>query len=254
MRKLALLTTALVAVFAMAAVAVGQTTGYDVTGSTTPAKAGSKKKPVAVGLKFGLEADSGTNRPTTARRFRLEVEGLRTNGKHFPTCTAGDINNAGSDDGCKKSAVIGTGIVNNLAGATNNQADASITCNLAVTLYNGGQNRVALFLEGGPAGSGAPQTCVLPISVALDARWVKAGSGLALQFDITSNLQQPVPGVSNAIKRIQTTIPKRTVKVKGKKIGYAEVIGCKGGSRELTVVTTPASGGGTTSGTTEAKC
>lgn len=253
MRKLALLTTALIAVFAMAAVAIGQTTGYDVSGSTKPAKAGSKGKPVPVALKFGLEAESGNNRPTTARRFRLEVEGLRTNGKHFPKCKAASINNVGNDDNCKKSAVIGRGVVNNLAGAENNPADASITCNLAVTLYNGGQNRVALFLEGGP--TGFAQTCVLPLSVALDARWVKAGKkAIALQFDITSNLQQPVAGVSNAIRRITTTIPKRVTKVKGKKVGYAEVIGCKGKTRELKVVTTAAGSNATTSGTTSTKC
>lgn len=252
MRKLALLTAALVSAFAMATVAIAQTTGYDVTGSTSPAKKGSKAKPVPVGLKFGLEADSGTNRPTTAARFRLEVEGLKTNGKHFPTCTASAINNAGGDAGCTRRAVIGRGVVNNLAGATADQTDTSITCNLAVTLYNAGQNRVALFLEGGPTG---PQTCAIPLAVALDARWVKAGrNALALQFDITQNLQNPVPGVSNAIKRISATLPKRTTRVKGKKVGYAEVVGCQGRTRSLRVVTTAAGGGGTTTGTHEAEC
>jgi hypothetical protein len=252
LRKLALLATALFAVLAMATTAVAQTTGYNVTGSTSPAKAGSKSKPVPVGLKFGLEAESGANRPTTARQFRLEVEGLKTNGKHFATCTASAINNAGDDNGCKKSAIIGSGVVNNLAGATANQADASITCNLAVTMYNAGQNRVAIYLEGGP--SGFAQTCVLPLAVALDARWVKAGSNLALQFDIASTLQNPVTGISNAIKRINVSIKKMTAKVKGKKVGYAEVVGCTGGSRDLKVITTSASDDSKTTGEATASC
>lgn len=251
MRKLALLTAALVAVFAMATVAIAQTTGYNVKGSTSPAAKGSKSKPVPVGLKFGLTADSGSNRPTTAARFRLEVEGLKTNGKYFPTCTAASINNVGSDENCNRRAVIGRGVVNNLAGNTNDQTDTSITCNLAVTLYNAGQNRVALFLAGGPTG---PAKCAIPLATALDARWVKAGQSLALQFDIASTLQNPVTGVSNAIKRIAVNLPKRTVTKKGKKIGYAEVVGCSGGKRTLKVVTTPAGGGGTTSGETTAKC
>lgn len=250
MRKLALLTAAF-AVMATAP-AVAQTTGYEVTGSTSPAKPGSKSKPVPAGLKLGLTADSGSNRPTTAARFRLEVEGLRTNGKHFATCTAQSINNAGNDDGCTKKAIIGKGVVNNLAGATADPTDASITCNLGVTLYNAGQNRVALFLEGGP--TGLAQKCAISLSVALDARWVKAGKSLALQFDITQNLQNPVTGVSNAIKRIEVSLNKRTTKVKGKKVGYAELIGCSGGSREVTVITTAAQGGGTTRGSAEAKC
>lgn len=252
MRKHALLTAAVAAALAMAPAAVAQTTGYEVTGSTKPAKAGSKKKPVPVALKFGLEAQSGSNRPTTAALFRLEVEGLRTNGKHFARCTAAQINNAGTDDGCDKKARIGAGVVNNLAGATADQTDASITCNLAVTLYNAGQNRVALFLEGGPTG---PQMCAIPLATALDARWVKAGKNtLALQFDIASNLQNPVSGISNAIKRITATINKRVTRVKGKKVAYAESIGCGGKTRTIRVITTPAGGGGTTSGATEAKC
>lgn len=250
MRKLALLTAAIAAVFAMATVAVAQTTSYDVSGSTKPSKAGSKKKPVPMALQFGLEAESGTNRPTTARRFRLEVEGIRTNGKHFPKCTAAEINNATTDAGCSKKARIGGGVVNNLAGPTDNQAEATITCNLELTMYNGGKNRVALYLEGGP--SGYAQQCVLPISVAIDARWRKAGKNLALQFDIPSNLQQPIAGVSNAIKRISTTLPKRVVKKRGKKIGYVESIGCKGG-RDLTVTTTSATGGSLT-GRTSVNC
>ncbi|HEU4656190.1 MAG TPA: hypothetical protein VFR97_01630 [Capillimicrobium sp.] len=251
MRKLALLSAALVAVLAMAAVAIGQTTGYTVSGSTKPAKPGSKSKPVPVALAFGLQAEHGSNRPTTASRFRLEVEGLRTNGKYFKTCTTTQINNSGNDDVCSGKAVVGTGVVNNLAGATSNPADASIPCNLSVTLYNAGQNKVALFLEGAP--SGTAQKCAIPISQAIDARWVKAGKSLALQFDIPSTLQNPVTGVSNGISQIRTTIKKLTVKKKGKTIGYAEVIGCSGGKRDLVLTTTNA-GGGTLTGRATAKC
>lgn len=232
MRKLALLTAALVAALTMTTVAIAQTDGgYTVTGSTSPAKAkGTKKKPVAIGVNFSLNAPQG-DRPATIAKFHVGFENARTNGGKFKTCTAAAINAAGNDNGCTSAARVGTGTVNNFAGATTNQADRSIVCNLTVTLYNAGQGRVAIYLEGNP--NGTPSQCAIPVSQALDARWVKAGTGIALEFAVPGNLQNPVPGVSNAIQTLQTSFSKKSTGKGAKKVGYLESIGCKAGERTV---------------------
>jgi hypothetical protein len=250
-RKLALLIAVPVAALAVAAGAVAQTTGYDLTASTAPAKAGSKKKPVPIQLKFGLEANAGANRPTTVQNFQVAFEGLRSNGKLFPKCTADAINDAQGDEGCPKGAVVGSGTVNNFAGAASNLADRSIQCDLKLTMYNSGNKRLALFLEGAPSGN-LPH-CAIPISQAIDARMVKAGGGEALRFVIPSNLMHPVAGIDNGILRIQTTIKKRTVKKGGKRVGFFEAVGCKGGSRDV-ALTVSGEAGETLSAKTTTKC
>lgn len=252
MRKLALSTVALVAALAMTTVAVAQTDGgYTVDGSTSPSKAkGSKKKPVPIGIGFSLDAPQG-DRPATIAKFHVGFANARTNGAKFKSCTANSINAAGNDDDCSKAAKVGSGSVNNLAGATNDQTQKSITCNLEVTLYNGGKNRVAIYVEGNP--NGVPAQCAIPVSQAIDARWVKDGSGVALEFDIPTNLQNPVPGVSNAIQTLKASFDRKTRGKGSKRVGYIESIGCKRGKRAIDAELSKADGSRIVTGT-NARC
>jgi hypothetical protein len=247
LRKLAILSAALVAVLAMAAVAVAQSGSYGVTASTSPAKPGSLKKPLAISVKFGVQWNGGGRAFSTAG-FKVAFAGLRTNGARFPKCSAAKINAAQSDSGCPSSAVVGTGTVHNLAGNAADITDTSITCDLNVTIYNAGRNRAAIYLAGNP-----PQ-CVIPISQALDGRWVRAGSGQALQFSIPSNLRHPVTGVDNSIITIDATIKKRTTGRGKNKVAFIEATGgCSGGKRAISLTLTPEAGAQTTT-TSSAAC
>jgi len=245
LRKIAILSAALVAMLAMAAVAVAQTGSYGVTASTSPAKAGSKKKPVPMSVKFGVRFD-GTGRAPSSAAFKVAFNGVRTNGARFKKCTAAQINAAQSDKGCSSAAKVGTGVVHNLAGAAGDINDTSITCDLSVTIYNAGNKRAAVYLSGGPGATSGLQ-CVIPVSQALDARWVRSGSGEALQFAIPSNLRHPVPGVDNSIISIDATISRKTTGRGKKKVAYIEGIGgCKGGKRSVSLTLTPEAGAQTT--------
>jgi hypothetical protein len=250
LRKLAILATALVAMFATAAVALAQSNGYDVTASTSPAKAGSKKKPVAVKMRFGIDASGLTGRPVTSEGFEVGFGGIRTNGRSFKTCSAAKINAAQSDKGCSKAAKVGSGHVHNLAGASGNPADTSITCDLNLTIYNAGNKRAALFLQGGPGVAGA--SCPIGISQAIDARFVRIRGGEALSFQIPSNLRHPITGLDNGIVSINATVLKKTAKVghgrRAHKVGYFEAVGgCKRGKRAVTLTLTSETGAKTTS-------
>jgi hypothetical protein len=253
LRKLAIIAAALMALFAMSAVALAQSSSYTVTASTSPAKPGSKSKPVPVQVKFGVSAAGVTGRPASSKTFKVGFAGLRSNGKAFKTCSAASINAAQSDTGCSSAAKVGTGTVHNLAGSSTDLSDTSITCDLKVVVYNAGANRAAIYLQGGPGIVGAP--CPIAISQALDGRYVSfSGGGQALQFDIPANLIHPITGIDNAIITINVTISKKTAKVKGKTVGYFEAVGgCKSHKRAISLSLTSEAGATSTSAAS-AKC
>jgi hypothetical protein len=245
LRKLAALSAVLVGLFAMAAVAVAQSTSYTVTASTSPAKPGTKTKPVTEGVSFSVTAPSG-DRPATSQTFKVTFGGMQTNGKAFKTCSASAINAKQSTSACSSAAKVGSGTVNTLSGAADNPTDVSVPCNLKLTIYNAGQGKAALWLNGGPGVAGA--ACPITIAQAIDAKFVKSGTGTALQFDIPANLRHPITGLNNGISQIKASILKKSAKGKG----YFVSTSCKG-SRPITLTLTSESGQSSTS-TGKAAC
>jgi hypothetical protein len=245
LRKLAALSAVLVGLFAMAAVAVAQSSNYTVTASTSPAKPGTAKKPVTEGVSFSVTAPSG-DRPPTSQRFAVTFGGMKANGKAFKTCTASAINAKQSDSACSSAAKVGSGTINTLSGAADVPTDVSVPCNLNLTIYNAGAGKAALWLNGGPGIAGA--ACPITIAQAIDAKFVKAGSGTSLQFDIPSNLRHPIPGLNNGISQIKASILKKS----SKGTGYFVSTSCKG-SRPITLTLTSESGASSTS-TGKAAC
>lgn len=253
MRKLAVIGVTAAALLTTSSAAFAQATSYDISASTSPAAAGSKKKPVSTSLSLTVNA-TGTARPTTATAFNVTFAGMQTNTTGLKTCTVAQINAAQGDTGCNKAAKIGSGYVKNLVGPASDPNDTSIACNLSVTLYNGGGGKVSVYLKGNPTLTVAGGNCVIGISQALDGRFTTNSKGVSLGFSIPANLQHPIGGLNQGISAIQTTIDKKTVKVKGKKRGLLEAVGgCTGGSRAVTLELTQEAGGvGTSKGS--AKC
>jgi hypothetical protein len=239
LRKLAALSAVLVGLFAMAAVAVAQSTSYSVTASTSPAKAGTAKKPVTEGVKFSVTAPSG-DRPATSQTFSVTFGGMKANGKAFPVCSASTINAKQSISGCPAAAKVGSGTVNTLSGAADVPTDVSVPCNLNLTIYNAGAGKAALWLNGGPGVAGA--ACPITIAQAIAAKFVKSGSGTALSFDIPSNLRHPIPGLNNGISQIKASILKKS----SKGTGYFVSTSCKG-SRPITLTLTGEDGSSSSS-------
>jgi hypothetical protein len=253
LRKLAVLGVTAAALLTTSSAAFAQATSYDIKASTSPAKAGSSKKPVTASLTLTVDA-TGTARPTTATAFKVTFAGMKANTTGLKTCTVTQINAAQSDTGCNKAAKIGSGYVKNLVGSADDPNDTSIACNLGVTLYNGGNGKVAVFLKGSPTITVAGGNCVIGVNQALDGKFTSSSKGVSLSFTIPANLQHPIGGLNQGISAIQTTIDKKTVKVKGKKRGLLEAVGgCKGGSRAVTLELSQEAGGvGTSKGS--AKC
>jgi hypothetical protein len=246
MKKFWVVGAAFALILAVAAVAVAATNTYSVTASTTTAKAGSSKSPVPLGLKFNYTVgEVNNNRPDVIKKYSIFFAGLRTNNNLFPACT--DAKLQANKDSCK-SAIVGNGYVEAKAGGRTNEADQSQSCNLQLTLYNVRNNRLMLLLEGGPGESDTRRQCPLPFGASngsgiIPANFVRTAAGTSLDFEVPENILHPIPSLSSAVKRVQSTVLRRTKRVKGKTRGYFESTGgCRAGKRNVRVTFTPESG------------
>jgi hypothetical protein len=232
LRKTRFLVVALIAMFSIAATAFAANT-YDLTGKFP--SGGTKKKPKITGFSFGYTiGDDAGNLPVVVKAYKFQIAGSRIDTSAVKaTCAASKINspaNTTGDDVCPSAAVVGTGSVAARVGASGQPWDGVTKCDLKLTAYNAGKNKVALYLEGNPP------TCVISISQAIDATWKNTSTGAGLSFTVPDELRHQV-GLDVAVVSVQSTWKKKSLKKGKKTIGYFSTIGCKG-QRSATVTFT----------------
>jgi hypothetical protein len=241
MKKLAIAVTAMF-VLGLSALAYAQVTNsYTVTGSTSPTRSGTSKKPVAVSVKFGFDVgEVGGNRPSPIRKYSIRFAGLRVNSAAAPTCRSGR-----KPDDCPSRSIVGTGFIRNATGARNNPADKSIACNAALSVINNGRNKATIYVEGDPNQSDARKRCAIELAAPIPARFIRSSGGRAvtLEFTVPQSLLHPLPTLDNAVTHVDSSIKKVTRKRNGKTQGFFESTGgCVNGKRNITVRFTPESG------------
>jgi hypothetical protein len=249
MRKRLIAALTGVAVLAFGGVAFAENIYTVTTASTTPAGKGSASKPLPVKLGFGYTVgDTEGLRPSPIEQYRIAPEGLVAYAKLFPACRFSQASGAQLASACNK-AKVGSGIVLNNAGATTDRTQ-KLVCNLKLTLYNisdaGKNGGLAIRLDGdpppAPPGSKTPG-CTIGIHTAIKAPFfnvkVDGVKTSELRFTVPIQLQEPAPGVQNAVIDTSSTVMKKTAKtrIKGKSrtVGYYSEVGCKGGSRTVRV-------------------
>jgi hypothetical protein len=239
LRKLRFLAVAAIACLGIAGVAYAQTNQYTIGGSM--ASGGTKSKPKAVGLKFtfATTATDPSTLPQPIQTYSIGFEGTKVNTNIIPTCSASKMTAAQSDSNCPAKSVIGSGVVKAKAGAAGGPIADAADCELGLTLYNSGNNKAALWLEGGP---GTAHNCIAGIHQAIDASFKKRGNGMALIFSVPDSLRH-VAGLDVAVVSTTSTIKKIVGKDKKKKShGYFESVGCSDKKRQLTVTFTDEAG------------
>jgi hypothetical protein len=227
LRKSRFLVVALIAVFGLTATAFAANT-YDFTGKIQTG--GTKSKPKPGGFTFGYTiADDGGNLPVVVKAYKFQIGGSKIDTSAVKaTCTAAKINAATNAEGCSSAALVGTGSVEAHIGTSGQPWDGTTKCLLKLEAYNAGKNKVALYLDGRDT-----TKCVAPISQAIDATWSNSSKGAGLSFTVPDELRHQL-GLDVAVVSVQSTWKKKTVKKKGKTIGYFSTIGCKG-KRSATV-------------------
>jgi hypothetical protein len=234
MRKFTpVLVAALVLAIAAVAYAQSQVNTYTVTGSTNPATAGSKKKPRPIGIKFNFSVSEASNlRPGVIEKYTIRFGGTRVNTSVAAKCAKSKLENGGPKN-CPSRSIVGTGYIENETGASNNPSDKSIQCNAALSVVNHGSNKASIYVEGDPNQSDPRRKCAINLAAAIPATFRNTSSGSELTFAVPQSLRHPgSPGISNAVKKVNSTIKKITKKGKG---FYEARGGCKSRKRELLV-------------------
>ena len=255
MKKFSVVGLALLVSLALAAVAIAENV-YTITASTSPTKAGTTKKPVPVGLKFGFttEDDAG-RRPASLKSLSVKFNGLKFNTNNFKGCSAARIEQDKSDRNCPKGSLVATGYAKNRAGGINDRSQQALRCYLKVKLYNSRNSKAALFIENGQSTDNTREDyCpALGIATAIPVTLTKNKTGDTLRFTIPVSLQNPAPGIQNSLVETQLNTPLKTKRVKGKRRGFMESIGgCRKGKRNIQVTFTHEDG--TTKQTKQANC
>ncbi len=139
-------------------------------------------------------------------------------------------------------------MLNNAGGATDRTQ--KLVCNLKLALYNisdaGKNGGLAIRLDGdpppAPPGSKTPG-CTIGIHTAIKAPFfnvkLEGVKTSELRFTVPIQLQEPAPGVQNAVIETSSTVSKKTAKTKIKgqtrTVGYYSEVGCKGNNRTVRV-------------------
>ena len=233
-------------VLGIAAVAYGQIQNiYTVSGSTSPTRAGTKKKPVPVSVNFGYEVDEQNgNRPSPVQKYSIRFAGLIVNTDLFPKCSFSTLQNQGPT-ACPSGSVMGTGFIRNATGNASDPRDRSITCNAALTVYNSGNRKGVIYVAGNPNSTDERTRCAIELASPIDASFVRrsGGSATALEFTVPESLRHPLPTLDNAVTSVTSKIRRATRRVKGRTRGFFESVGgCVRGKRNITVVFTPEEG------------
>jgi hypothetical protein len=206
-------------VLAVAGVAIAQYALPQVTltGTITPTKGGTKKKPKNATLTatFNVNKES---RSTVSRITYLLPKNAKVSGKGFRFCPASQINNNGVGS-CPKGSQVGTGSATALLGPQQTPIQFSIK------VFAGSANEIALALSGSvpaPAFRGI-------ISNA-------GGSfGQKITVDVPATVQQPIKGLYSYITSVTAKlggVKGSTGKGKKKKTTYfVAVTGCPSGDK-----------------------
>ena len=279
MRKSWIAALALAAVLAVAGVAVAANTYQVHIASGGPGK-GTMKKPSATFLNFGYKVgDSENMRPFVIKQYRIAAEGTRSYPKSRPTCTYAQATDPNVTDpsqltACTK-ANVGSGTINNLAGAPNDRSQ-KLPCNVKLTLFNisNGDPRFADTVKQIKKRGGIairidtdPPDCPIPVHEALAAPFydtkIEGVPTVELRFSVPDSLAHP-GGLDNSVVEVTSKIKKLTGKVgsrrgvpqpmstKGpkKRVGFYSLVGRKGPKRTVRVTFVDESGAKATATTT----
>ena len=225
MRKSLVAALAAPTVLVMATVAFAQNPApvVTVTGSVSPTKAGTKKKPKAETVKLFIQnseeskSSAGRIEITFPKSLKIDTTGL-------PTCSVAKLDGGGAPSCGKAKAGSGSAVAN-----LNPNAPSKLY--FKSTPYVAGKNKLAFYLQqtNGENGSVNPDG----VAQALPATLKKSGSGQKLTINIPSNLQQPAPGTYSALVSITSSLG-----LKSGKHSLVKSIGCNKKQHKLGVAIT----------------
>jgi hypothetical protein len=259
MRKLLMAVAgAVVASIAVAGIASAVNT-YDVhLANSSSASKGSTARPSPASLQFGYRVgDTDNLRPQVVREYRIAAEGLQSFPDARPTCTFDQANAPIEFDRACNKAIIGSGTIENEAGAPNDRAQ-KLPCNVDLTLINirtgDPRERVTVGQVRRNGGMAIridtdPPDCPIPVHEALAAPFydvkIQGVSSAELRFRVPDTLAHP-GGLDNSVREVESRIQRKTgmVRIRGerRRVGFYSSVGRKGRTRTVRVTFVDESG------------
>jgi hypothetical protein len=223
LRKTLIAAIAALTALAMTAVALAQNPApvVNVTGTVSPKKAGTKKKPKPTTL--SLHITNSEESKSSAKRIQIDTPStLKINTKGMKTCNAAALA-ANGPSACPAKSKAGSG--NSIA---NLNPDSPSKLYFKTTPYVTGKNKLAFYLqqtsgENGPVDDNG-------VAQSLPATIKKHGKGQRLTINIPANLQQPAPGVYSALLEINSKLG-----LKNGKKALVSSTGCKSKKQKVGV-------------------
>ena len=262
MRRIIIIGTAL-AMLVGAAAAYAAFNSYSGSKlSFSPNGAGTKAKPMALGMVENLKASAPAgDRAAPLTDIKVTIYGARTNGGDFPKCTDAMVtaNTTKYDKACPKGSRIGSGPVHALLGpASSPSTTGSVQCNTFLHVYNGGPKTQVFFFT-----TNSPTDCanlVTGQTAPYDGHISYSGKNLVINVPLPPDVSTKVAGHTGLYGSLITealTFPRSTKKAHGRTEGYMESVACKGHKRPYSIKFTATKyGGGTETRTVSgsAKC
>ena len=244
MRKSLVIAVTAAVMLIAAASAYAAINTYTAKDTVSPAKGGTANKPVSVGYTEDLAA-TGTNGNRTALidDIKTKIYGLKANVKGLPTCSLNSIAIAKSDTGCPKGAMLASGSITAVIGSATNftPADPSaFDCDPLLHVWNAGRGKlVYFFVDTAPGtahdcGDGAIKTgAVGPYPGSRKQQ----GKYLVVDTPIPGYVNRPL-GLAGSLESEHLKWFNLSTKVKSKKVGVVQSVGCQSGKRPYSVTFT----------------
>ena len=240
MKRMIIIGTA-VAVLGAAAAALAASKFNNYSGSKlviAPAAAGSKAKPVALGMTEVLKAGAPAgDRAAPLTNIKVTIYGVKLDAGNLPVCTDAKIesNKTNALGGCSKGSLVGTGPVHSELGPATDPSGAKGTaCNPFLNVFNGGPKTQVFYFWTKSANDcgGLTTGATAPYDGKISYSGGNAVINVPLPPDISTKVANQ-PGLYGSLISETLTFSK---KVAGKT--YMAGIGCKGGKRAWSITFT----------------
>lgn len=189
------------------------------SGGGTPAH----PKPAMVRVGWSVDTSPAGERPATVSKYSISLAGIQTANHHFRGCGTSTLDSKGPS-GCPAGAWVGGGHLIIEAGpAGTNDSVYNGRCRAEVSIFNGGDHSLSLYVYQGSQRHGAPAPCPLPGGpVTIDVSLHNFPGGLLETFTMPPDLLH-IFGTDSAVVQGVLGIPRRR-KIVHRRFGHRVVV------------------------------
>jgi hypothetical protein len=233
-RTLLIATTAAVLLIG-AASAYAAINTYTAKVTVSPAKPGTKAKPVPIGYTEDLAA-TGTNGNRTAllEDIKTTLSGTKLTLKGVPTCSLSSIAAAKNDTACPKGALLATGYIHAVVGSATDFTAAASPCNPGLDVWNSGGGKLTYFFVDTAAHNCDALGLKTGSTPPYPATYKQQGSQVAVDTPIPAFVNRPL-GLAGSLEVEHLKWFNLKTKVNGKNVGVLQSVGCTAGQRNYAV-------------------